>query len=197
MLDYLWRWTDPNALSQVVGALIGAGIAIGLWRAERHRIEAEKRVEERKRNERFKATLRSAVARLKRELDFFLLQCKATRSEIEAKAERLSASQDHSSSVSNLLERCPINIPNSFEFSEMHVLALNENSTELMSGLKDSLQELFVEIRSIKAQVGQSSDGVESLLEGLANAADQGAKSIALIEELDRSLQGGVTTRGI
>lgn len=187
---------DPNALSQIVGALIGAGIAISLWYAERRRIENEKKTDELRRCERFRATLRSAVSRLKKELEVFVLQCHATRSEIEAKSEIHSSDENYSKSVTSFLERFPVNIPSSFEFSEIQVVALSENATELISEVKDSLQDMFVETRTLRALAGKP-EGFEILLESLRNAAKYGAKSINLISELDRSLDGGVITRGI
>jgi hypothetical protein len=191
-MTYLDRWVDPNALAQLVGALVGAAIAISLWFAEKRRQENLRRQMEAERDRRFRLTLRSAVSRLKQDIENFNLQRRATQNELEAKVENCSLTkQDSASSITSFLDRFRINVPNTFEFSEIHVLALDTNTLDALSTAKDALQELFGEIRllrktNITGDQGEILDSFGELHERVKNVIEQ---IDALLKNLNNSLK--------
>jgi hypothetical protein len=189
VLEYLQKWVEPAVLSQIVGALIGAFIAIGLWWAERHRLEREREAEEVQRNKRFRLTLRSALNRLRNELDLFILQCTTTRTEILSKE---SAGMDgydgHWKSVASLFDRFPINIPNTLEFSELHILYLSDVEADQLSLTKGMIQDLFIDIRTLKQNAVESFPA-DSLCDALAEIEKSASAVTEKLCEFDMGLQ--------
>ncbi|MFD2184227.1 hypothetical protein [Rhodoplanes azumiensis] len=198
MLEYLRRWADPQALSQVVGALIGAAIAISLWFAERRRVEEEKKNEELSRARRFRAVLKSGLGRMKNEVESFVLQCRATSIGVETKI--VAPGEEHldcSREVIEMLERFPINIPSSFKISEDHVFWLDHNMLDVVSELKGILQEMFIERRRLK-EIANKYD-FSHLTESLGAVRDLASKAIGPIEKLQEMLgeSEGRLNRGV